>query len=384
MLGVWLQSYGLDCLSIGSFGLMHLPWALKFIWAPLLDQGSLPFLKKRLGQRRSWLCLMISLGIFGLLALTCLDPLHHLNLFFLCGLIVNFAAASQHVLLLTYQMETLESREWGIGESMGVFGYRLALITIGAGALYLATFFEWATVYRILSLFLGIGLIAVLSMGEPPSVAAHHAHRSTTYKEWFRYAVIGPFTDFTRQSGWKAILVFMVIYRWPDNLLTMMESLFFLKLGFSYIEIANVSKVFGLGATLMGSFLGGYLIRMYRYQRTLFIGGAFTGLSCLLYLVQEELGANFSFLYLTVGIHHFFSAIALIAFFSYQLTCCQLRFAATQLALLTSCVALSRTLIAPFSGFMVEFFGWQPYFILATLSSLPGLFWIRKIPFSRP
>jgi len=383
-LGVWLETYGLDYVSIGLFGLMHLPYALKFLWAPLLDQLPLPFLKARLGQRRSWLCCVQVLGIISLVMMTFLHPVTHLKFFVLCGLIANFAAASQHVLLLAYQMETLGSQDWGVGEGMGVFTYRLAMLTAGAGSLYLATYLEWTTVYQIMACLMGVGLIAVLLIAEPKRFAAKHAHAFTTLTEWIQYAVWGPFKDFMTQKRWQAILIFMVIYRLPDGLLGMMEPLFFVKLGFSYVEIGNVSKVFGMGATILGSLIGGYWIRIYGYQKTLLWGGIATGLACLLYFIQDLVGPNLSFFYITVGGYHFCRALSLVAFFAYQLTCCNVTFAATQLALLTSLAALTRTVMDPVAGTLVTFLGWKLYFLGASLSALPGILWIRRLPFSRP
>jgi len=370
-------------MSIGLFGLMHIPYTIKFLWAPLLDQVSLPFLKKYLGQRRSWLCLVQVTAIAGLLSMTFLDPVQNLKTFVACGLLVTVSAASQHVLLLTYQMETLRSCDWGIGEGMGVFGYRMAILTSGAGALYLATYFTWQAVYIIISLLMFVGLFAVLIMREPDRFTLQHTHFFVNYREWSRHAFMGPFKDFMAQTGWKAILVFMLIYRLPEHLLGMMQPLFLLDLGFTYIEISNVAKVFGLGATILGGLVGGYWIRLYGYQKLLFWGGLANGAACLLFLVQANLGANLPFLYVTIGVEHFFSGVTLTGFFSYQLTCCNVTFAATQLALLTSFSGLSRTLCAPLAGFVVEFFGWIPYLILVLLSAFPGVLWVYRIRFSR-
>jgi len=313
-----------------------------------------------------------------------LDPVENLKTFIVCGFLVTISAASQHVLLLAYQMETLGSREWGVGEGMGVFGYRMAILTSGAGALYLAACFTWQEVYIIMSLIMFIGLFAVLIMREPDCFVLQHTPSFINWKKWVRYAFMGPFKDFMAQTGWKAILVFMLIYRLPEHLLGMMQPLFLLDLGFTYIEMSNVAKVFGLGATILGGLMGGYWIRLYGYQKLLFWGGLANGASCLLFLVQAKLGANLSFLYVTIGVEHFFSGVALTGFFSYQLTCCSISFAATQLALLTSFSGLSRTLCAPLAGFVVEFFGWTPYLILVFISAFPGVLWVYRIPFSRP
>jgi PAT family beta-lactamase induction signal transducer AmpG len=228
------------------------------------------------------------------------------------------------------------------------------------------------------------GLVAVLIMGEPDRFILQRTHSFKKKGEWFRYSVIGPFKDFMAQTGWKAIFVFMVIYRLPESLLNIMQTLFLLDLGFSYIDISNVAKVFGLGAAILGGMLGGYWIRLYGYKKVLFLGALAHGVSCLLFLVQEQLGASLPFLYITIGVEHFLSGVALTGFLSYQFTCCNVVFAATQLALLTSLVSLSRTLMSPLAGYIVEFFGWTPYLILVVLSSIPGILWVYRIPFPRP
>ncbi|OJW49071.1 MAG: hypothetical protein BGO67_10905 [Alphaproteobacteria bacterium 41-28] len=383
-LAVWLQSYGLNYASIGLFGLLHLPYAIKFLWAPILDHVPLPFLKKSLGQRRSWLCLVQIAGIAGLIAMISLDPILNLKAFVACGFLVTISAASQHILLLAYQMETLDSRDWGIGESMGIFGFRMAILTGGAGALYLATFLSWKEVYLFISLLMLIGIIAVLIIKEPDRVDQQHTHSFAKPWEWIRYALIGPFKDFINQKGWLSILVFMLIYRLPDNLLSMMKTLFFVDLGFTFGQISAVEKVFGLVSTILGGFVGGYCIRLYGFKKTLFWGGLVLGVSFFLLLLQTQVGANISFLCLTIGIERFCSGLALTAFFSYQLTCCSLRFAATQLALLTSFAELSRVFATPLAGLIIDFFGWTAWLVVIILSSIPAVWWISRIPFSRP
>ncbi len=383
-LGVWLQSYGFNYTSIGLFGLLHLPYTVKFLWAPLLDHVPLPFLKKILGQRRSWLCLVQLTAIGGLLIMVLLDPLENLIAFVTCGFVVTISAASQHVLLLAYQMETLPSRDWGVGEGMSVFAYRMAILTGGAGALYLSEFFSWQAVYLFIMLLMSVGLIAVLLTKEPDRFSLQHTPSYAKADDWIRYVLIGPFKDFMAQKGWVAILVFMLIYRLPDNLLQMMQTLFLLDLGFTKIEVSNVAKVFGLGATLFGGFMGGYWIRLYGYKKILFWAGIAHGLSCLLFLIQNQLGANLPFLYFTIGIEHFCSGIALVTFFSYQLTCSSIAFAATQLALLTSFSDVSRSFASPVAGFIIDSFGWMFFLVFVTLSSIPGILWVSRIPYSQP
>lgn len=383
-LGVWLETFGLNYTTIGLFALLHLPYSLKFLWAPLLDHVPLPYLKQQLGQRRSWLCVTQAAAIFGLLAMSFLNPIENLKTFVACGFLVTFSAASQHILLLAYQMESLTPENWGIGEGMSVFAYRMAILTGGAGALYLASFLSWPEVYLLLSSFMFIGFIAVLIIKEPQSFSSFHSHSFVNWIEWFTFAFIGPFKNFMSQKGWLAILLFMLLYRLPENLLGMMQTLFLLDLGFTYVEISSVAKVFGLGASILGSIFGGYAIRLYGYKKTLLWATIAHGLSCFLFLLQQKMGSNLGFLYYTIGIEHFFSGVALTAFFTYQLTCCNLQFAATQLALLTSFANLSNTFTAPLSGALIDGFGWTPYLIAVILATIPGIFCVKYIPYNRP
>jgi PAT family beta-lactamase induction signal transducer AmpG len=378
-----LKSYGLDYTSIGIFGLLHLPYALKPLWAPLLDHVPLPLLTRALGQRRSWLCLVQITAIIGLLGMVSQNPVENLYAFVAFGFLVTISAASQHVLMLTYQIETLSSRDWGVGEGMSVFAYRMAILTAGPGALSLATLLSWQEIYIIISFLMFIGLMAVLMVGEPEGFVEHRTPSFSKKGEWLRYAFINPFKEFMTQKGWVAILVFMLIYRLPENFLSMMQTLFLLDLGFTYIEISAVAKTFGMAASLFGGFIGGYWIRLYGYKKTLVWGALAHGVSCLLFLIQEKLGANIPFLYVTVGIEHFFSGVMLTGFLSYQLTCANMAFAATQLALLTSFANLTSVFAKPLAGVVIDHFGWVPFLVLVVLSSIPGILWVYRIPFPR-
>jgi len=352
------------------------------LWAPILDHVPLPFFGSILGQRRSWLCLVQITGIAGLLGMISQNPIENLYGFVGCGFLVTISAASQHILLLTYQMETLHSREWGVGEGMSVFAYRMAILTAGPGALSLATVLSWQEVYIFIIFLMLVGLMGVLFVRES-ELSQKRSLSFTTKGEWVRYALIHPFKDFMTQKGWIAILVFMLIYRLPENLLSTMQTLFLLDLGFTYIEISTVAKTFGMVASMLGGFMGGHWIRQYGYKKTLFWGALAHGTSCLLFLAQGKLGANLSFLYVTIGVEHFFSGVMLTGFFSYQLTCASMAFAATQLALLTSFANLSGVIAKPLAGVLIDHFGWVPYFSLVVLASIPGVLWVYRIPFSR-
>lgn len=309
--------------------------------------------------------------------MTSCDPVENLYAFLAYGFLVTFSAASQHILLLAYQIETLYSRDWGIGEGMSVFGYRMGILTAGPIALSLATYLSWQGIYIFLAFLMLVGLIPVLMGGELEPI---YSPSSAKKRDWLRYAIIEPFKDFMHQERWITILVFMLLYRLPDNLLSMMQTLFLLDLGFTKIEISLVAKTFGMGTAVFGGFVGGYWIRLFQYKKTLLWGAVAHCIACLLFLVQAKLGANLPFLYVAVGIEHFCSGIMLTAFLSYQLTCANITFAATQLALLTAFTNLGGVFVKPLAGMIIDRFGWVAFLVLVVLSALPGILWVYRIP----
>lgn len=377
-LGLWLRTYGLDYSMIGLFGLLHLPYAFKALWAPFLDQMPLPFLSAKLGQRRSWLFLTQITAIGGILGMVMLNPLEHFPLFMLAGFVMTFSGASQHVLLLAYQREILSSQSWGMGEGISIFTYRLGLLTASAGSLYLATYTDWTVVYGLMGALMSIGLLALFFVKD--SHRAPSLPSSKNWKTWLNNAFLGPFKDFTHQYRWPLILAFMLLYRLPEHCLHPFLSLFLLNLDFSYTEIANATKVCGMMATITGGIVGGYAIRLYGYKLILRGGAIGYGLSCLLFLLLGNFRTSVPAFYGIIILEHFFSGFTLASFFAYQLACCNQSFAATQIALLTSFTSLG-ALFSPLAGLLIEKFGWSPYILFTALSAVPGILCLSYLPF---
>ncbi|MEY2893845.1 MAG: hypothetical protein RJA98_3753 [Pseudomonadota bacterium] len=127
----WLSGAGLDVATIGFLSLVGLPYTFKFLWAPLMDRFELPLL----GRRRGWLVLT-QLGLAGALAwLAATSPTETTRLFALLAVLVAFVSASQDVVIDAYRTDLLAASERGLGSSLSVLGYRLAMILSGGVAL---------------------------------------------------------------------------------------------------------------------------------------------------------------------------------------------------------------------------------------------------------
>jgi MFS transporter, PAT family, beta-lactamase induction signal transducer AmpG len=127
----WLTVSGVDITTIGFLSLVGLPYTFKFLWAPLMDRFELPWL----GRRRGWLVLT-QLGLAGALWwMADTSPTSATRSFALLAVLVAFVSASQDVVIDAYRTDLLRPHERGLGASLSVLGYRLAMILSGGVAL---------------------------------------------------------------------------------------------------------------------------------------------------------------------------------------------------------------------------------------------------------
>lgn len=392
-----LNVLGVSYTKIGFFGIATLPYALKFIWAPLVDFFPIPFLSEFLGRRRSWLFVSQITLMFTLCIIAIINPIKNLVFTAIILFFVAFAAATQEIVMLAYQAERLKKSQFGAGEAMSIFGYRMGMLVSGAGALYLSTFLSWKSIYLFMA-FLGvIGIITTLLIAEPnvniqSNSSSHdlcskqmfefyftHTSKSDLFFNWIYTAIISPFIDFMHNRGWYIVIGIMFCYKLGDNLIGSMSNLFYDDLGFTAAEIASASKVFGMWATILGGFLGGIFISRLGMIKSLFIFGLFHGISTLMYIFLARHGGVLPLLYLSIALENVTGGMRTTALFAFQFTLCNISYAATQLALMTSFVHLGRTLFSSFSGYLVDMLGWVDFFYVATSATIPSLLLIALL-----
>ena len=259
-LTVWLASAEISISEISMFGWVGIIYAIKFLWAPMLDNLSIPVLTKALGQRRSWILFMQLLILIGFIWMSFFDPTQHLLLLAYLAILIAFASASQDVAIDAYRIEIIENKYQAAMAASYQLVYRISALTSGAGALYLAGFYSWQTTYQIMSGFMLVGIVTVLIIAESPKneVIIEKAH-------WFRSSVIEPFFEFfKRNSLWSFVLIiYIAIYRVSDLILGIVANPFYIDIGFNLNEIATVTKVFGFAITIIGAFVGGISVARY-------------------------------------------------------------------------------------------------------------------------
>ncbi|MDA1099542.1 MAG: AmpG family muropeptide MFS transporter [Proteobacteria bacterium] len=376
-LSIWLAEEGISKTAIGLFALVGMPYSLKFIWAPLIDRLRLPLLTRWLGRRRGWAILTQLALMIGIIGLGSNDPANGAWAMAAWALFVTFASASQDVVIDAYRVEILEERQYGAGAAMIVAGYRLGMLASGAGALYLAEAASWFWVYAAMAGLMAVGILTILLNPEPDGGTDGAAAGSRVDPvRWLYEAVAEPFAEFLRRGGWRTallILLFVVFYKFGDSLAGIMANPFYVEIGFSKTEIASVSKLFGLGATLVGGFLGGLLVARRGIMQSLLWCGLLQMFSNLMFAVQAIVGHDISMLAVTIAVENVAGGMGTAAFVAYLSSLCNVAYTATQYALFSSLMALARTALSAPGGLLAENTSWVSFFLVTTVAALPGL-----------
>ncbi|MBF0299318.1 MAG: AmpG family muropeptide MFS transporter [Oligoflexia bacterium] len=369
-LQAWMKDEGVDLKTIGMVSLIGLPYTLKFLWSPLFDRFVLPICG--LGRRRSWMIVIQILLALSIAAMAFAKPKEEPLIVVLLAIIVTFFSASQDIVLDAYRREILSNEELGLGSSIFVNGYRVAMLLSSSGALILADQLKsWSTVYVIMGLFMSIGIITSIIADEPTM----DAPPPRTLKE----AVVGPFLDYFKRDYALWILAFILFYKLGDTLASAMSTPFYMDIGFTKTQIGYVVKTFGIGAMLLGTFVGGGLILRLGIYTSLWVFGILQMISILPFSYLAGTGPVLGLLIVMVLIENFCFGMGTAAFVALMGSMTNRRFTATQYALLSSLMGIPRVILSAPMGKIAEISGWHFYFIICAITAIPGLLILFKM-----
>ncbi|WP_020412306.1 AmpG family muropeptide MFS transporter [Microbulbifer sp. ANSA001] len=399
-LTAWLRDYGVSRTAIGFFAWVGITFSIKVLWAPIIDYLRLPLLTKSLGKRRSWM-LVSQVGVaIGLVGMASVDPQLSLLQVALLALWVAFCSASQDVAIDAYRIEAMDEDYQGAMAANYVFGYRVAMLIAGAGALFIADLFSWSGAYLAMAVLMGVGVITTLLITEPDHSKVNKEAdvlqseweqrllgkgEHSRLKQWFVRAVACPFIEFFQRNGRFAfvLLLFIGIFRLSDIAMGIMANPFYLDLGFSKTEIAEISKLFGFFCTILGSFLGGVLVVRYGILRPLILGAVMVACTNLLFAQLALIGPDKAWLALVISADNISGGIANAVLVAYLSSLANKAYTATQYALFSSLMTLPGKFISGFSGMVVDAQGYAHFFIYAALMGVPAIllsiyFWRRE------
>ncbi|WP_043428646.1 AmpG family muropeptide MFS transporter [Cystobacter fuscus] len=366
-LSAWMTNEGINLKTIGVFTLVATPYTFKFLWAPFMDRYALPFL----GRRRGWM-LLTQLGLMGAIAaMGLVNPKDSPVAMACLALLVAFLSSSQDVVSDAWRTDTLSEAERGFGVATFVMGYRFGMIASGAVALSLSQFIGWPRTYWSMAALMLVGVIATLVAPEPQGQRAPR-----TLAE----AAIVPFVDYFRRDGALLALLFLLLYKLGDAIAGGMTTPFFLKMGFSNLEVGTISKGVGMAATIVGALFGGVLLARLGLRRSLFVFGALQAVTNLTFLALALVGKNHAVLALAICTDNICGGMATTAFGAFTMSLCNKRFSATQFALLSALANFGGRMLSATSGYLAEGIGWAGFFGLTVVLALPALVLLAFLP----
>lgn len=381
----WLSEGGTSLVAIGLTANIGLAYTLKFLWSPLLDQLRPPGPLAWFGRRRGWLLVIQPLLALACLALAISDPATRPFLLVAAAVTLAFLSASQDIVVDAWRIETFPERLQGVALAAYIWGYRLALLISGAGAIGLADVVGWRGSLTAMAALTGLGVAATLLAPEPARRVVPALHGLAAR---LRLAIIEPFRDFWRRPGAGQVLAFVMLFKLGEALAHTMATPFYRAMGFDRAQVALATGLPGLAASLLGAATGGWLVVRIGTGRALVITGFAQMATMALYFALAVSGGDTRILLAKVMLENFAEAMADAAFITYLSTLCSSAFTATQYALLSSLAAVGLRTLGGLSGVLAAALGWVAFYGLTILAAVPAMLLmvglLRRFPAGRP
>jgi PAT family beta-lactamase induction signal transducer AmpG len=398
-LSYWLAEVGIDNTTIGLFMLVSLPYSFKFLWAPLIDHIPIPLMTRFLGQRRSWLMAMQGGLLISLYFLGLSNPAINIGYTALSAFFVSFFSASQDITIDAYRIETISPQYRGSAAALETIGFRFGMLASGAGALYLAALFDWKAAYMLMTTAVGGSLILILFLKEPPRHCDEHTEEireeeggvvSPLDTSWrghghpskirsLKSKILLPLYEFAHRDKILLIVLFIFCFKLADTVMNAMSAPFLCDIGFSKIEFANVSKLFGITLMVIGGLLGGVIIHRMGIYQSAILCAVLQTLSCLMFTIQAIVGYDPTILMITVGVESLCSGMTSTIFIAFLSEFCSKPHTATHFSTLYSLGSLSRAITSAGSGWLADSLGWSTLFFLASMTLFPTLFFLTRL-----
>jgi PAT family beta-lactamase induction signal transducer AmpG len=369
-----LAQYGITKSAVTAFALTFLAYNLKFLWAPPVDNVRIPVLA-RFGQRRSWLWLTGTFVMAAVVFLGSVDPAQALGTVAIAAVLVGVAGATYDIILDAYRIELLAPRQLGVGSGMYQYGWRVGAASAGAVALVVAARYGWASAYSACALFAIPAMLVGVVMGEPAR------HREPAPSKGIIQAIVAyfsPLAEFLKREGALIVLLFVLIHKIGDTLANLTLRLLFEDLGYTNDEIAFYDVAIGFAALLVGVFVGGILYARLGMKRSVLISLVLMAVSNFGFAALAAAGHTNIGMATVIGFENFASGIGGVTVVAYLSALCNLRFTATQYALLSALASIAgRFLTGTTAGSLIDAMGYVNFYLLTTVIAFPGviLFW---------
>jgi PAT family beta-lactamase induction signal transducer AmpG len=368
-LGYMLLDYGIKKETIGMLGIIGSFYSFKFLWAPFVDSISIYRLTKSVGVKKAWMIITSILIGLCMIAISRVS-IEHLNIIIILTIVLAFFSTVFDISFDGHRIESISKQDQGNATSFTVYGYRCGMLISGGGALALSHFFGWQNTYIALGIgYITISLVVILIVGRFDK-KQHKKEVIKANKDIIKSYTAG-FIDILKQKN--AILFFLVVitFKLSDTFIGAMTSSFLYEVGFTKLQIAEIVKLYGFWATMIGIGVGGFIWKTIPERMSVIIATSVAMISNLFFIFINNAGADTSVLTIVMCIENFSGGIGTAVLVAMISSYCNKNFAATQYALLTAFASLARNVISTSSGYIATRLGWEDFFIFSAFLEIP-------------
>jgi MFS family permease len=352
-LPVLLRQWDVSLEAIGLSSALATPWALKFLWAPLMDRTS---------TRRGWILGLQATAVLLALVLSTLDPSKRVQAFFAAVLLTNFVAATQDTATDGLAVELLTKHERGYGNGVQVAGYRVGMILGGGALLVVYARVGWTATLVGMAALLALATAPLAMSPDVGTSALSRDARPTSRNPW----------SWLWQPGALAWCMVLCAYKFGDYLGQGMLRPWMVDVGMSTEEIGVLMGMGGFGAGLLGAVAGGWAVGRLSRRRAVVWFGLLQSCGVAAYATAIAWSVTGLGVWGAVLFEHFVGGMATVALFTAMMDASRTTDASADYTLQASIVVIASGIGSAMSGFGAERLGYDGLYVLATVLSLLG------------
>lgn len=364
----WVTEGGHILSVVTTLAAARLPYSFKYVWAPIIDRLKVPVLGS-MGRRKSWMILTCLISAIVLILFSQINAKESFKLIYILACILGFVSATYDIVFDAFRIDSVEPEKQGYAVSCSTLGYRIGMLIVSSGSLTVAHFYGWSFAFLMLAGTFILATFYIPFLKEP----FYEEKKNQTLKEKIIESVINPFLDFFGRKNALLILLAIVIYKAGGVLLGFVSTPFYLKLGYTKLDIGIVIKAFGFWATFVGIFFGSLIISRIGNLRALIVCGLIQACVHLIFIWLHYSDHSWYSLLIAITVENIGSGCGTVAELAYLSALCNRSYSATQYALLSSFAVMLNSTISIKAGTMVEYLGWDDFFISTAILSLPAL-----------
>lgn len=343
-LPVVLRESGFSLVAISASGVLFLPWALKFLWAPYVD---------RYGSRRAWLLALQLTAAAVAMLLACLDLSASLRWLFVGIVVVNLLSATQDVATDGLAVRLLGPRERGLGNGIQVGAYRIGMIVGGGALLWLFAVSGWRLLFLAMAALILVTTVPVWLLREPVTDRPPRPRAARMPVAWLTRL---------RRPGVLTFVALIGAFKFGDSMAAALTGPFLSDAGLDLGQIALVKGVLSSAGALAGAAVGGWLAYRFGRRRALLLGGVTQTASIALYLVVALGLGGFELLVAASLAEHVFGGAATVAVFALMMDAADSDYAGTDYTLLACAIVVVQGMAGMAAGIVGDLFGYPALF----------------------